>query len=171
MDRAAQGFERLDELVRSRAPEDWDRSVSRPEGKDPWTVKDTLAHITGATATFARMLRREPPWPEERLDVPNMNHAVYERWRGRPWQEVVAWHREVQEVGMKALPECAEEVFTGHERACEWPTRLERHSAAHRRRGIVRARGTGRRPANLTEAKAAAPCGRAPGSPGPCDVE
>ena len=44
--RTIREFERLDHLVNNLADEDWDRLLARPETKDPWPVKDTLAHIT-----------------------------------------------------------------------------------------------------------------------------
>ena len=37
-------FERLDRLVNNLIAEDWNRLLARPETKDPWTVKDALAH-------------------------------------------------------------------------------------------------------------------------------
>ena len=44
--RTIREFKLLDDLVSSLTDEDWNRLLTRPETKDPWTVKDALAHIT-----------------------------------------------------------------------------------------------------------------------------
>jgi hypothetical protein len=44
--RAMREFEMPDLLVANISDEDWERPLIRPESKDPWTVKDALAHIT-----------------------------------------------------------------------------------------------------------------------------
>jgi len=40
--RTIREFERLDRLVNNLTDEDWNRLPTRPETKDPWTVKDAL---------------------------------------------------------------------------------------------------------------------------------
>src|SRR5215470_6572203 len=94
--RTVEEFERLDELIGRLRPEDWDRRVPRPEGRDPWTVKDALGHIVWWKELTTRVIRRQRRPPEFRgLDVPQVNRIVYERWRDRPAAEVVEWHRRV----------------------------------------------------------------------------
>ena len=52
-------FELLDRLVANLTNEEWNRLVPRSESKDPWTVKDALAHITHWKADVARSARRQ----------------------------------------------------------------------------------------------------------------
>ncbi len=63
--RTIQEFDKLDHLVANLTGEEWNRLVHRPESKDPWTIKDVLAHITHWKAGVARTARRQPvPVPE-----------------------------------------------------------------------------------------------------------
>jgi hypothetical protein len=95
--RTVREFEALDDLVRRLGPEDWARPVPRPETRDPWTVKDALAHVTYWKARTARGLRRlRHPEEERGLTITDLNRLVYERWRDRPPAEVLRWHRRVQ---------------------------------------------------------------------------
>ena len=64
--RTIQEFELLDDLVAGLANQDWERLLPRPETKDPWTVKDALAHITHWKADVARSVRKQPRPIEER---------------------------------------------------------------------------------------------------------
>jgi hypothetical protein len=144
IDRTMREFERLDALVASLSKEDWDRPVPRPETKDPWTVKDALAHITHWKADAARVARRQRRPPEERgLRLNDMNHLVYLRWRERSPQEVLAWHREVQEDVLAALAAAPDQWFSGRERGADWPGDLDGHSAEHRVKDIERALAAG----------------------------
>jgi hypothetical protein len=45
LDRTRREFARLDRLVARLRLADWNRRVPRPPTRDPWTVKDALAHI------------------------------------------------------------------------------------------------------------------------------
>ena len=45
-ERTISEFDLLDGLVAGLSAQDWERSLRRPEGKDPWTVKDALVPIT-----------------------------------------------------------------------------------------------------------------------------
>jgi uncharacterized damage-inducible protein DinB len=138
--RTIQEFELLDQLVAKISAEEWGRFVPRPESLDPWTVKDTLAHITHWKADIARSARRQPRPPEERgLNELDSNHLVYLRWRDRSSQDVLAWHRQVQEQVLEALRAAPDDWFSGRERRNEWPYDLEGHSAYHRVRDIQRA--------------------------------
>ena len=66
IERTIREFELLDQLVANLADEDWDRPLPQPEEKEPWTVKDALAHITQWKADAARSARRQRRPPEER---------------------------------------------------------------------------------------------------------
>jgi len=89
--RTIQEFELLDQLVAKLTDEEWNRLVQRPESKDPWTVKDALAHITHWKADVARSARRRPMPIEERgLNITQGNHLVYVRWHDRSPEEVLA---------------------------------------------------------------------------------
>jgi len=102
--RTIQEFERLDRLVNNLTDEDWNGLLTRPETKDPWTVKDVLAHITHWKADTVRKIKKQPiPVEEKGLNWTDGNHLIYERWRDRPSQEVLAWHRQVQEDALAAL--------------------------------------------------------------------
>jgi len=135
--RTVQEFERLDRLVRGLAAADWNRLLARPATKDPWTVKDALAHIVHWKADVIRKIRRQPVPAEERgLNWTDGNHLIYERWRDRSPQEVLAWHRQVQGELLAALQEAPGEWFSGRERRPEWPFDLDGHSSYHRRNDI-----------------------------------
>ena len=76
--RTIREFELLDDLVAGLANQDWGRLLPRPETKDPWTVKDALAHITHWKADVARSVRKQPQPIEERgLNVNDGNHLIY----------------------------------------------------------------------------------------------
>ncbi len=138
--RTIREFELLDDLVAGLANQDWGRLLPRPETKDPWTVKDALAHITHWKADVARSVRKQPRPIEERgLNVNDGNHLIYIRWRDRSPQEVLAWHRQVQKDLLAALQEAPEEWFSGKERRPEWPFDLDGHSTYHRVKDIEQA--------------------------------
>ena len=82
--RARSEFARLDRLVAGLTPAQWKKLVPRPETKDPWTVKDVLAHITHWKADAARSARRERKSPEAKLGETEGNRVVYLRWHRRP---------------------------------------------------------------------------------------
>ncbi|MEZ4770519.1 MAG: DinB family protein [Caldilineales bacterium] len=130
-------FERLDHLVGGLTDEEWNRLLARPETKDPWTVKDTLAHITHWKADALRKIRKQPiPAEEQGLNWTDGNHLIYERWRDRSPQEVLAWHRQVQEEVLAALQAAPETWFSGRERRPDWPFDLDGHSSYHRTQDI-----------------------------------
>src|SRR5881628_1254146 len=96
VDRTRREFAALDRLVARLRPGDWKRRVPRPPTRDPWTVKDALAHIIYWKEHTARVIRGERRLPEMRgLGVNQINRLIYERWRRRRPSEVVAWHRRV----------------------------------------------------------------------------
>jgi hypothetical protein len=143
IERTIREFVLLDRLVADLTNAEWEQPLLRPETKDPWTVKDALAHITHWKADVARSARRQRRPPEERgLGETDGNHLIYLRWRDRSPQEVLAWHRQVHEDVIAALRAAPEEWFSGRERRPEWPIDLDGHLAYHRIRDIERALAT-----------------------------
>ena len=143
IERTIREFELLDQLVANLTDADWARLVPRPETKEPWTVKDSLVHITHWKANTARSAMGQRRPPEERgLEVNDVNHLIYLSWRDRSPQEVLAWHRQVQEDVLAALRAAPEAWFSGREHGADWPGDLTSHSAAHRVRDIERAVAT-----------------------------
>jgi hypothetical protein len=138
--RTTREFELLDHLVTNLTDEDWERLVPRSETKEPWTVKDALAHITHWKADVIRSIKGQRKPPEERgLNINAGNNFVYMRWHDRSPLEVLTWHRQVQQDLLVALKEAPEEWFAGKERGAEWPNDLDGHSAYHRTKDIERA--------------------------------
>jgi hypothetical protein len=130
-------FQRLDRLVERLRPADWTRRVPRPETKDPWTVKDTVAHIVYWKAHTARVIRGERRPPELRgMEVTQINQLIYQRWRTKPPAAVVKWHREVQDDVIKTLAQTPAEWFSRRDRTAYWPGDLDGHSAEHRVKDI-----------------------------------
>jgi hypothetical protein len=123
----------LDRLVRRLRPADWTRRVPRPPARDPWTVKDALAHIVSWKEHSARVFRGERRLPEMRgLDVNAINRLIYRRWRGRRPAELVAWHRRVQRDVLATLAANPPEWYSRRERSPKWPLDFDAHSADHR---------------------------------------
>lgn len=138
--RTIQEFELLDRLVANLTDEEWQRLLPRSETKDPWTIKDAVAHITHWKADVARKARKQPVPIEERgLNINDGNHLVYLRWRDRSPAEVLAWHRQVHQDTLAALQEAPEAWFSGRERNADWPFDLDAHSAYHRVKDIEEA--------------------------------
>lgn len=138
--RIIQEFESLDRLVNNLSDKDWNKPLARTETKDPWTVKDALAHITHWKADEIRKFRKQPvPLEEKGLNITNGNRLIYERWRDRSPQEVLAWHRRVQEEVLVALQVIPEAWFSDRERRPEWPFDLDGHSRIHRIKDIEQA--------------------------------
>jgi hypothetical protein len=135
--RTIREFELLDHMVATLSEKEWMQLVPRPEGKDPWTVKDAVAHITHFKADVIRSIQRIPKPIEVRgLGESAENHIIYMHWRDRSPQEVLAWHRQVQKEVLVALQETPEEWFRGRERRAEWPFDLDGHSTYHRIKDI-----------------------------------
>ncbi|HEY7540107.1 MAG TPA: maleylpyruvate isomerase N-terminal domain-containing protein [Methylomirabilota bacterium] len=131
--RTRREYAALDRLVRRLRPADWTRRVPRPPIRDPWTVKDALAHIVYWKEHSARVFRGERRLPEMRgLDVNAINRLIYRRWRRRRPAELVAWHRRVQRAVLATLVANPPEWFTRRERSPRWPLDFDAHSADHR---------------------------------------
>lgn len=145
IERTIREYKLLDRLVSKLTTEEWKRPLLRSETKDPWTVKDALAHITHWKANAARTARRQPMPPEEReLNITDGNRLIYRRWRNRSPQEVLAWHRQVQKDVLAALREAPDEWFSRPSRGANWPFDLDGHSAEHRVKDIQRALAKGK---------------------------
>ena len=87
--RTRREFAALDRLVTRLRPGDWARKVPRPPTRDPWTVKDALAHIVYWKEHTGRVIRGEKRLPEMRgLSVDQINRLIYGRWRDRPPSDV-----------------------------------------------------------------------------------
>ena len=135
--RTRREFAVLDRLVKRLRAGDWNRRVPRPPTRDPWTVKDALAHITYWKEHSARVFRGERRLPEMRgLDVNAINRLIYRRWRRRQPRELVAWHRQVQKDVMKTLAANPPAWFSHRDRSPKWPLDFDAHSADHRRDDI-----------------------------------
>jgi hypothetical protein len=140
VERMNREFGLLDRLVANLTDEEWQRPLPRSETKDPWTVKDAVAHITHWKADVVRAMRRQPKPPEERgLNINDGNRFVYLRWRDRPPQEVLAWHRQVQAEVLAALQAAPEAWFSRRAHPPEWHNDLDGHSAYHRLKDIEQA--------------------------------
>jgi hypothetical protein len=138
--RTIREFELLDHLVASLTNEEWETPLLRPETKDPWTVKDAVAHITHWKADVTRSATRQKQPPDMRgLGTNDGNHIVYLRWHDRSPQEVLAWHRQVQADLLAMLRSIPDKWFDGRERTPEWPYDLDGHSEYHRVKDIERA--------------------------------
>ncbi len=132
--RTRREFAILDRLVKRLRAADWTRRVPRPPTRDPWTVKDALAHIVYWKEHSARVFRGERRQPEMRgLDVNAINRLIYRRWRRRQPRELVAWHRQVQKDVMKTLAANPPAWFARRDRSPKWPLDFDAHSADHRR--------------------------------------
>ena len=138
--RTIQEFNLLDQLVANLSDADWQRPLLRPETKDPWTVKDALAHITHWKADVIRSIRGGWRPPEERgLNWTDGNRLIYLRGRDRSPQEVLAWHRQVHADVLTALRAAPDDWFTGKDRRLEWPNDLAGHVTYHRVNDIEQA--------------------------------
>ena len=137
VDRARREFAALDRLLARLRPADWKRRVPRPPTRDPWTVKDALAHIVYWKEHTARVIRGERRPPEMRgLDVEQINRLVYKRWRRRRPGEVLERHRRVHADVLRTLARTPDEWFGRRERSPQWPVDFDGHSAAHRVKDI-----------------------------------
>ena len=135
--RARREFAALDRVVSRLRPADWRRRVPRPSTRDPWTIKDALAHLVYWKEHTARVIRGERRLPEMRgLDVEQINRLIYRRWRPRRPSEVVEWHRRVHADVVRTLTRTPAAWFGRRERSPKWPDDFDGHSAAHRVKDI-----------------------------------
>jgi uncharacterized damage-inducible protein DinB len=140
IERTIREFKLLDHLVANLTNQEWERLLPRPETKDPWTVKDALAHITHFKADVIRSINRQRKPPEVHgLSETEENHIIYMRWRNRSPREMLAWHRQVQKEVLTALKAAPDEWFTGKDRRPDWPFDLDAHSSYHRVKDIEEA--------------------------------
>ena len=121
LEREAREHEALERLLANLRAGDWARLVQRPETRDPWTVKDAVAHILHWKQHTVRRIRGfKAPAEERGLTITESNRRVYERWRQRPVKEMLAWHHQVHAEAVAALNELPEDWFTGRERGPDW---------------------------------------------------
>ena len=142
--RTIREFRRLDRLVAKLTAAEWRKLVPRPETKEPWTVKDALAHITYWKEGVALSARGQRRPRESRLPITVGNHLIYERYHKRPAREILEWHRQVQSDLLRALREAPDGWFTRPSRADNWPFDLDGHSAEHRVKDIEGALAKGK---------------------------
>jgi hypothetical protein len=137
IERSQREFKRLNLVVKRLGPTDWRRRVPRPKAKDPWTVKDALAHIVYWKEHSARVFRGEKRPPEMRgLEVNQINALIYRRWRNRRPADVVRWQQQVQADVIRTLRDRPDDWFGRRERSPDWPGDFVGHSAWHRVRDI-----------------------------------
>ncbi len=138
--RATQEYRLLDKLVSKLTAAQWKLPLGRAETKDPWTVKDALAHITH-WKTGVTLSARGEHWPaeERKLNITDGNRLIYLRWRKRPPKEVLAWHRQAQRDLLKALRAAPAAWYSRTSRGPDWPFDLDGHSREHRVKDIERA--------------------------------
>jgi len=142
--RTIREFKQLDHLVANLTAAEWKRRLPRPETKDPWTVKDALAHITHFKADVIRSMKGQPKSPKVRgLTETEENHLLYVRYRRRSAAQVLEWHRQVQKDVLAALKAAPDEWFSGRERKADWPFDLDAHSSYHRVKDIEQALAKG----------------------------
>ena len=135
--RTRREFTALDRLVSRLRPADWKRRAPRPPTRDPWTVKDVLAHIVYWKEHTARVFRGERRLPEMRgLDVEHINRLIYRRWRRRRPSELVARHRQVHREVLRTLARNPEAWFSRREHSAQWPLDFDGHAADHRLKDI-----------------------------------
>ena len=143
--RTTREFRRLDSLVAGLTAADWRKAVPRPETKEPWTIKDALAHITYWKEGVLLSARGQRRPPESRLGITEGNHLIFVRYHKRSPSQILAWHRQVQADLLQALREAPEAWFTRPSRSENWPFDLDGHSAEHRIKDIEGALGKGKR--------------------------
>ncbi len=137
--RATREFRLLDRLVTRLSDDQWNLRLPRPETKDPWTIKDAVAHVTYRKSNMVRTLRKQRrPADERGLSPDELNHHIYLRWRKRSPAEVLVWHRQVQRDVLAALKDAPDGWFARN-RGADWPYHLEGHSSFHRIRDIEQA--------------------------------
>ena len=139
LQRVTDEFEALEAAIANLGKEDWALHLGKREGKDPWNVKDSLAHITYWKANAVRSLRGErrkkgeAPLPKS---ITESNHVIYEELKDRSLSDVLAWHRKVQEELVAALKEAPDTLFSKRERSPVWPFDAAGHSTEHRVKDI-----------------------------------
>ena len=108
--RTRREFATLDRLVSRLTPADWKRRVPRPPTRDPWTVKDALAHIVYWKEHSARVFRGERRLPEMRgprrePDQPSScTGAGGDGVRSSWWRGIAASHRDVLKIARAQSP-------------------------------------------------------------------
>ena len=140
LQRVIDEYNALEAAIAKLRPADWKFALDKREGEDPWTVKDSLAHITYWKANLARRIRRQRRKAGEALprSVNESNHVIYELWKDKPLAEVLTWHRTVQADLVQALKDAPDTLFSQRQRARVWPRAAAGHSTEHRVKDLER---------------------------------
>jgi len=134
--RVEQEYRALDRAVRRLTPAAMRQPAFKRTRREPWTVKDALAHIVVWKRFTARSLRGERrPAPYRGLDGMAANAKLYHTWHRKSAREVVATHRAVHREVLATLRALPESAFAAR-RSPYWPSDLLGHSAGHRRRHL-----------------------------------
>ena len=139
--RVVDEFDALEAAIAELGEHDWAHLLGKREGKDPWTVKDSLAHITYWKARSMRRFRGERRKPGEAPQPRSLigaNHIVFEEWKDRPLEDVLAWHRQVQSDLVAAVLNAPESHFSKRGRSPSWPFGAIGHSTKHRMKDLER---------------------------------
>jgi hypothetical protein len=140
--RVEKEFRALDRVVRLVSAADLRRPVpgfgsGARIRRERWTGKDALAHIVEWKRQVLRSLRHEGSDPELRgRDIASKNRVLYERWKRRSVNEVLAFHERVHRDVIGALRALPDEYFTRTPRSPSWPNDLLDHAAGHRVRHL-----------------------------------
>ena len=139
--RVVDEYNALDAAIAKLGKDDWALLLGKREGKDPWTVKDSLGHITYWKAKSVRSLRGERRKRGEAAlptSITESNHLIYEELKGRTVDEVLAWHRDVQVDLVAAIEKAPDALFSKRERSPVWPFDAAGHSTEHRVKDLER---------------------------------
>ena len=140
--RVQREYRALDRTVRRLTPAVLRRPAFERFKREPWTVKDALAHIIAWKRFTALSLRGERRPPRYRgLEVMAANTKLYRDWHHKSAREVVAAHHAVQREVMAALRALPGSSFAARP-SPYWPADLLGHSAEHRVRHLERAANT-----------------------------
>lgn len=130
-------YRALDRAVRSLTPNAFHRAAFERVKREPWTVKDALAHVVAWKHFTVLSLRRERRPAEYRgLTTVVANAKLYRSWHRKSARAVVAAHRAVHREVLAALRDMSRESISGRPRSEYWPFDLVGHSTEHRVRHI-----------------------------------
>jgi uncharacterized damage-inducible protein DinB len=135
LERVIDEYGALEAAIAKLHTSDRQHLLGEREGKDPWTVKDSLAHVTYWKARSMRRFRgerRKPGEAPEPRSVIDANHMVFEEWKDRSQEDIIAWHRAVQVELVAAVQDAPDNHFSKRERPGTWPRGAIGHSTEHR---------------------------------------
>src|SRR5690348_10732589 len=102
-------------------------NMTQPEVAGGWSIKDTVAHLTGwrrrTVRRFQAILNHEsdftPPWPSELQEDDEINAWIYEANRDRPLADVLSDSREVFQQLVDTITAFSDDAFQDLQRT-EW---------------------------------------------------